>query len=94
MTGRNDLIHDYGRSPARQGAMYGATLAQAQPWIEAFEQRLDRMIDLLEARFPGRCKIFQADIYDPTDEVGDAQNAGLPRWPKSRACPPGRHAIH
>jgi hypothetical protein len=25
--------------------------------------------------------IFLADIYDPSDGVGDAQNAGLPAWP-------------
>lgn len=37
-TGGNDLIHWYGRQPPREGAMYGATLAQAEPWIEAFAQ--------------------------------------------------------
>ena len=45
-TGGNDLIHDYGRSPPREGAMYGATLEQAQPWIENFEKRLSEMIEL------------------------------------------------
>ena len=80
-SGGNDLIHDYGRSPPREGAMYGATFQQAQPWIAAFENRLGQMIDLIESRFPGGCKIFLADIYDPTDGVGDAQNAGLARWP-------------
>ena len=80
-TGGNDLIHDYGRSAAKEGAMYGATLDQAKPWIEAYEQRLQKMIDLVEERFPGGCMIFLADIYDPTDGIGDAQNAGLPRWP-------------
>ena len=33
-TGGNDLIHSYGRSPPREGAMYGATLEQAEPCIE------------------------------------------------------------
>ena len=51
-TGGNDLIHGYGRSPPREGAMYGATLEQARPWIENFEKRLDEMIELLEAVFP------------------------------------------
>jgi hypothetical protein len=32
-TGGNDLIHWYGATPPREGAMYGASLAQAQPWI-------------------------------------------------------------
>lgn len=80
-TGGNDLIHDYGRSPPREDAMYGATLQQAEPWIANFRTRLDRMLDLLDERFPGGCDIFLADIYDPSDGVGDAANAGLPPWP-------------
>ncbi len=80
-SGGNDLIHDYGRSPPREGAMYGATLEQARPWIENYRVRLDRMLDLLNERFPGGCDVFLADIYDPTDGVGDAGNAGLPPWP-------------
>jgi lysophospholipase L1-like esterase len=79
-TGGNDVIHMYGRMPPREGAMYGATLAQARPWIENFEKRLHQMIDLLEARFPGGCHVFLADIYDPTDGLGDARLAGLPTW--------------
>lgn len=47
-TGGNDLIHWYGRSAPREGAMYGATWQQAQPWIESFERRLHTMIDLIE----------------------------------------------
>ncbi len=79
-TGGNDLIHWYGQRPPREGAMYGATLAQAGPWIENFEKRLHEMIDVLEDGFPGGCHIFVADIYDPTDGVGDAWLAGLPKW--------------
>jgi lysophospholipase L1-like esterase len=80
-TGGNDLIHNYGRTPPREGAMYGATLEQAGPWIANFEKRLDTMIELIEERFAGGCAIFLADIYDPTDGVGDAPTAGLPDWP-------------
>ncbi len=80
-SGGNDLIHDYGRTPPREGAMYGATLEQARPWIENFRNRLDRMLDLLDQRFPGGCEVFLADIYDPSDGVGDASSAGLPAWP-------------
>ncbi len=79
-TGGNDLIHSYGRMPPREGAMYGASLAQAQPWIANFETRLQAMLDLLNARFPGGCEIFLADIYDPTDGVGDAPSVYLPAW--------------
>ena len=79
-TGGNDIIHDYGRSAPREGAMYGATLEDARPWIESFGGRLDKMADLLEERFPGGCHIFVADIYDPTDGSGTARVIGLPSW--------------
>jgi hypothetical protein len=84
-TGGNDIIHNYGSTPPREGAMYGATLAQAKPWIANFEKRLDEMIDIFNERFPGGCQVFLADIYDPTDGVGDAANAGLPAWPAAMA---------
>lgn len=50
-TGGNDLIHNYGRSAPKEGAMYGATLEQAKPWIEQFRDRLDTMLDLIDERF-------------------------------------------
>jgi lysophospholipase L1-like esterase len=84
-SGGNDLIHSYGQRPPREGAMYGATLAQARPWIAAYEERLSAMLDLLDDRFPGGCRIFLADIYDPTDGIGDAPSAGLPAWPDGLA---------
>ncbi len=84
-SGGNDIIHSYGQRPPREGAMYGATLEEAKPWIESFQQRLNNLIDLLEARFPGGCHIFLADIYDPTDGLGDAASAGLPAWPDGLA---------
>lgn len=80
-TGGNDLIHNYGRTPPREGAMYGATLEQARPWIEAFANRLDAMVAALESKFPGGCHILLANIFDPTDGEGDIENAGLPAWP-------------
>jgi hypothetical protein len=84
-TGTSDVMHDYGRSPPREGAMYGATLEQARPWIASFERRLGQIVGLLEARFPGGCHVFLADICDPTDGAGDFQNAGLPAWPDGLA---------
>jgi len=81
-TGGNDLIHWYGATPPQEGAMYGATLAQAQPWIDNYEQRLDAIFTAIEERFPGGCAIFIADIYDPSDGVGDPESTwALPRWP-------------
>lgn len=79
-TGGNDLIHNYGRTPPREGAMYGATLEAAKPWIANFEERLALMIERIRGCFPGGCHVFIADIFDPTDGVGDIENAGLPRW--------------
>lgn len=79
-TGGNDVIHNYGRTPPREGAMYGATLEQAEPWFENFEVRLQRILDSVEEKFPGGCEIFLGNIYDPTDGVGDTFNAGLPPW--------------
>ncbi len=65
-TGGNDLIHSYGRAAPRECAMYGATQEEAEPWIEAYRQRLSEMLDKIEAKFPGGCEIYLADIYDPT----------------------------
>lgn len=104
-TGGNDLIHNYGRTPPREGAMYGATWAQAAPWIENFAKRLSRNLDLIQERFPGGCHIFLGDIYDPTDGIGDANSAGLPAWPDGlaivdacnniiRACAQKRANVH
>lgn len=104
-TGGNDLIHSYGRLPPRECAMYGATLKQATPWITAFEQRLGRMLDTIANRFPGGCEIYLADIYDPTDGVGDAPSIYLPPWPDGlaihaeynrviRACAATRDNVH
>ncbi len=61
--------------------MYGATWEQALPWIEGFGQRLETIISGINERFPGGCHIFLANIYDPTDGVGDIKRAGLPPWP-------------
>ncbi len=81
-TGGNDLIHDYGRSAPRDGAMYGCTYEQALQWKESFRARLQGILDGVIARFPGGCDVFLANIYDPTDDVGDIEHAhlALPPW--------------
>lgn len=84
-TGGNDLIHMYGRTPPREGAMYGATLEEAEPWIANFAARLDGMIEDIAAKFPGGCHIFLANIYDPSDGVGTFAPVGLPEWPDGLA---------
>lgn len=84
-TGGNDLIHNYGRTAPSECAMYGASWQQAQPWIENFRRRLDAIVAELEARFPGGCQIFLANIYDPTDGTGSACRVWLPPWPDAVA---------
>lgn len=79
-TGGNDLIHNYGRTPPREEALYGATWEQAVPWIANFETRLSTMVEQVQAHFSGGCHIFLANIFDPTDGAGDADRAGLPAW--------------
>jgi lysophospholipase L1-like esterase len=80
-TGGNDLIHNYGRTAPREEAMYGATWEQAQPWVENYARRLDEIVEQTRNRFPGGCDIYVANIFDPTDGLGDAERAGLPHWP-------------
>lgn len=82
-SGGNDLIHDYGRSEPVDGAMYGCTYEQAVVWTENIKGRIDMLLHGVMERFPGGCDIFLANIYDPTDGVGDPQIKGLPRW---RGC--------
>ena len=79
-SGGNDLIHNYGRTPPREEAMYGSTWDQAAPWVTNYEHRLETMIEHVQGRFTGNCHIFLATIYDPTDGVGDITRAGLPEW--------------
>ena len=81
-TGGNDLIHNYGRGPIEEGAMYGATFQAAQKWIGNYRKRLNRVFDTIDGKFPGGCHIFIANIYDPTDGRGDIEKSGLglPRW--------------
>lgn len=80
-SGGNDLIHDYGRTPPRDGAMYGCTYKEAEVWCENLKGRLDALLRGVMEKFPGGCEIFLANIYDPTDGVSDSSTVGLPRWP-------------
>ena len=80
-SGGNDLIHDYGRSEPRHDAMYGCTYKQGQEWCELLKGRLDTLLKGTMEKFPGGCDIFFANIYDPTDGVGDPQTMMMHRWP-------------
>jgi lysophospholipase L1-like esterase len=82
-TGGNDIIHNYGRTPPREEAMYGATVEEAKPWVENFGRRLESTLAQIENHFPGGCEIYIANIFDPTDGLGDAERAGLPAWKDS-----------
>lgn len=88
-TGGIDLIHDYGASPPRDEALYGATWADGRRYATNFRVRLEQLLDAITARFPGGCDIFIATIFDPTDGVGDIERVNpvlklfkpLPPWP-------------
>jgi hypothetical protein len=56
----------------------------ARPWIATFEKRIHSLFQKIRDLFPGGCHIFVADIFDPTDGVGDIEHAGLPPWPTAR----------
>lgn len=81
-TGGNDVIHNYGRTPPREGAMFGARANEIGEWVDNFDRRLDTIADRVRQTFPGGCHIFIANIYDPTDGDGDIHHAGLPAWPE------------
>lgn len=85
-SGGNDLIHNYGRTPPEEEAMYGATLEQAKPWIANFRKRTEELLDGIKTRYPGGVRVFLATIYDPTDGVGDIENGNLP-------LPPWKHGL-
>ena len=80
-TGGNDVIHNYGRTPPREGAMYGANASEIGEWVTNFDSRLDTIAGRVRETFPGGCHLFIANIYDPTDGDGDIEHAGLPPWP-------------
>lgn len=82
-SGGNDLIHDYGRSAPRDGAMYGCTTEQGRIWVVEVQGRLRKILKGVITKFPGGCQIFLANLYDPTDGIGDPKSFGLPRWPDS-----------
>jgi len=79
-SGGNDLIHDYGRSEPKDGAMYGARYEQATGWVENMKGRIKGLVEGLTAKFPGGCEIFLGNIYDPTDGASDPEWVGLPKW--------------
>ena len=70
-TGGNDVIHNYGRTPPREGAMYGARIDQISESVQNYEARLETIAGRVRETFPGGSHIFIANIYDPTDGDGD-----------------------
>ena len=60
--GGNDVVHNYGRTPPREEAMYGARVAKIVEWKRSFDERLETIADRVRESFPGGCHIFIADI--------------------------------
>lgn len=80
-SGGNDLLDFLNTGRPKDCALYGATLQQAEPWIAAYEQRLDAMLAQLETSFPGGCHIFMFNLYDPSDGDGPAPFLPALKWP-------------
>ena len=95
-TGGNDLIHWYGRTPPREGAMYGATLAEAQPWISNYEiawMRCSRDRSEVPGRLSDLCRRHLRSLRwrgRSGEHLGPARLARLPGNPRSlqRHSPP------
>ena len=83
--GGNDVVHNYGRTPPREGAMFGAKLNEIGEWKKNFDDRLETIYKAVEKSFPGGFHMFVGDIYDPTDGDSDCENAGLPAWSEGSA---------
>jgi lysophospholipase L1-like esterase len=84
--GGNDLIHPYTCGTPHDCQEYCSTLAQATPFSANYKTRMVALINELKSDAKGNVSVFLANIYDPTDLVGDIQNANvsgnhLPAWP-------------
>lgn len=80
--GGNDLIHDYSCNNPHECSAYCSTLADAQSYAANYKARMKTFFDVFKTELPNT-EIFLANIYDPTDGVGDIENAPipLPPWP-------------
>ena len=84
--GGNDLIHDYGCANPRECAAYCSDYNQAVSYAANYKSRMKGFLDVFKQELPNT-DIFLANIYDPTDGVGDIENAPipLPPWPDGLA---------
>ena len=88
--GGNDLIEPYGCSASADCAAFCSSLSEATPWASAYKARMTSFIQVFYQEIPGDVEVFLANIYDPTDGIGDIENAvissggssySLPAWP-------------
>lgn len=75
--GGNDLIHDYGCDNPHECAAYCSTYQDASDWANSYKARMQGFMSVFEQELPNT-EIFLANIYDPTDGVGDIENAPIP----------------
>ncbi len=78
--GINDILHDDGPSPPRDGAMYGATLDEISQLVGGYNHRLKTIYQRVHETFPGGFQIYIANIPDPADGDNAIELAGLPAW--------------
>jgi lysophospholipase L1-like esterase len=81
--GGNDLIHDYGCGNPHECAAYCADLEDATVWAQGFKERMLGFFRAADEEIDGELFVFIGTIYDPTDGIGDIENASipLPPWP-------------
>ncbi|MFO1008085.1 MAG: SGNH/GDSL hydrolase family protein [Planctomycetaceae bacterium] len=80
--GNNDLIHDFGRTPPRDGALFGTKITNTSGLVKNFERRLEAIHARINTTFPGGYQIYIANIPDLVDGEDDIERTGLPPWPE------------
>ncbi len=78
-TGGNDLIHSYGGYRLENALCMVRRSIKPNLGSRPFEP-VSIVCMPLSSSVSGGCEIFIADIYDPTDGVGDAPSVYLPHW--------------
>lgn len=68
--GSNDVIHNYGRAPMREGAMLGTRANEIGEWFENLDRRLEaidsRSFTPLLTRDQAECETIRIVIFFPS----------------------------
>ena len=82
-SGSADVLPPPGKPAAGAGSIYGCSPHEAEKQAARLRERLARVLEGLAERLPGGCQVLLANLPDPTDGVGDFENArgDLRPWP-------------